>query len=85
LSEANSKSITSFTLGILSIIVPYVGIILGIIGFVFSNQAIKTGQANGLAISGRVLSIVGICIQALLLLLIILAFGFYTVTGFNLE
>lgn len=73
MGETNSKSIISIILGILSIIVPFVGIFLGIIGLVISQKGIKEIDTSneigkGLAISGRILSIVGICIQLLLLL-----------------
>lgn len=73
MEETNSKSIISITLGILSIIVPIVGIFLGITGLVMSQKGIKeidtsNEKGNGLAVSGRILSIVGICIQLLLLL-----------------
>jgi hypothetical protein len=37
MAETNSKSIASFTLGILSIVVPSIGLILGIIGIFVSR------------------------------------------------
>lgn len=67
-NETNSKSIISLTLGILSIIVPFIGLVLGIIGVVFSRIATKeiakrNENGRGLAISGLICSIVGIVIQ----------------------
>jgi uncharacterized membrane protein len=67
-SETNSKSIISLTLGILSIIVPFIGFVLGIIGVVLSRIATKeiskrNENGRGLAISGMICSIVGIVIQ----------------------
>lgn len=39
MGETNSKSIASLTLCILSIFIPFVGLILGIIGIVLSSEA----------------------------------------------
>lgn len=68
-TETNSNSIISLTLGILSIIVPFIGLVLGIIGVVLSRKATKeiakrNESGRGLAISGLICSIVGIVIQA---------------------
>ncbi len=73
MEKTNNKSIASLTLGVLSIIVPYIGIILGIIGIVISSKSIveidnSNEKGRGLAISGKVCSIVGICLQVLLIL-----------------
>lgn len=80
--KTNNKSIVSLTLGILAIIVPYIGIILGIIGiFISSKSIIEIERSNergkGLAITGRVCSIVGICFQFLLIILLLLSIIVY--------
>ncbi|MEN2767806.1 DUF4190 domain-containing protein [Ornithinibacillus xuwenensis] len=72
----NGKAIASLVLGILSFI-PYIGIILGIIGLVLANKGIKEvavyGQGGlGLGIAGRVTSIIGIVLGGILWLFIIL-------------
>ncbi|MFS0881143.1 DUF4190 domain-containing protein [Metabacillus niabensis] len=84
--ETNNKSIVSLTLGILSIILPYIGLILGIIGFVLSFKSI--GEINrlkqkgkGLAISGRVCSLIGICMQIVIILLGVLAYESLLIIG----
>ncbi|MFB5089819.1 DUF4190 domain-containing protein, partial [Psychrobacillus sp. PGGUH221] len=64
----NSNSVISLTLGILSILIPFVGLILGGIGVVVSRKAAKelviTNQGgSGLATSGLICSVVGITIQ----------------------
>lgn len=67
----NSKSVISLTLGILSILIPYIGLILGVIGVVVSRKAtkeiVKTDEGgSGLATSGLICSVVGIIIQLFL-------------------
>ncbi|MEO2074101.1 MAG: DUF4190 domain-containing protein [Bacillus sp. (in: firmicutes)] len=84
--KTNNKSIAALTLGILSILLPYIGLILGIIGLVLSSKSIKeinhsNENGRGLAISGKVCSIVGISLHGLLILLMILAISSYYVTG----
>lgn len=81
----NSKSVISLTLGILSILIPYIGLILGVIGVVVSRKAtkeiVKTGEGgNGLATSGLICSVVGIIIQLFLVVSII---SFYSLTIVN--
>lgn len=67
-------------LGILAIIVPVAGFVVGIVGIVFSSKALKRitpGQqtAKWMSISGLVCSIVGVCMQFLSILGIILFFA----------
>lgn len=81
--EMNNKSIISLTLGILSIIVPFIGLVLGIFGVVLSRMATKeiakrNENGRGLAISGLICSVIGIIIQTFAVLSIIL---FYSITG----
>ncbi|MFF2288715.1 DUF4190 domain-containing protein [Peribacillus butanolivorans] len=85
MEKTNNKSIVSLTLGVLSIIIPYIGLILGIIGIVISSKSIKeidksNEKGRRLAISGRVCSIVGICFQLLLIFLLILSLSVFFIT-----
>jgi hypothetical protein len=71
--QLNTKSAISLTLGVLSLFIPFIGAILGIIGIILykksSNEIIRTQQqGKGLAISGLVCSIIGISIQLLMIL-----------------
>ena len=79
----NSNSIISLTLGILSILIPHIGLILGVIGIVVSRKAtkeiVKTDEGgSGLATSGLICSVVGIIIQLFLVVSII---AFYSLTN----
>ena len=67
-------AVASLVLGILSYLIPYfVGLILGIIGIVQAGKALRTIEAEGeekwsgkgIAIAGRILSIVGIVVNAI--------------------
>jgi hypothetical protein len=83
--KTNNKSIAALTLGILSIILPYIGLVFGIVGLVLSSKSIKeidnsNENGRGLAISGKVCSIVGISIHALLILLMILSISVFYIT-----
>ncbi|MEK3890644.1 DUF4190 domain-containing protein [Bacillus sp. FSL K6-3431] len=89
---SKSKSIAFLYLGILSIIVIYAGLILGIIGFVMARKVMEeidnqSNNSNSLAVSGRILSTVDICIQSLLFILTILGFAVYYVKskGFGVN
>lgn len=67
-NETNSNSIISLTLGILSILIPFLGLVLGVIGVVVSRKAskeiVKTNEGGrGLTISGLICNVVGIIIQ----------------------
>lgn len=69
----NIKSLVSLALGVVSIITPYFGLIIGIVGVIFSNQSIneiKISKEIGkeYADVGKILSILGICIQSFVLL-----------------
>ena len=83
LEKTNNKAITSLILGILSVMMPFIGFVLGIVGLIFSFQAIKeinlsNEKGNGLAIAGRILSIVGICVGLLSILGFLLFFSLPT-------
>lgn len=76
--RTNGKAIAALVLGILSIVVPYIGLIFGIIAIVLAALAFKEirlhyEQGRGLAIAGLVCGIVGTIIYAVLILLFVLA------------
>ncbi|MGG2087405.1 DUF4190 domain-containing protein [Priestia aryabhattai] len=83
--QVNTNSIVSLTLGILSIFIPIIGFITGIIGIILykkaSNQIAATNQGGkGLAIAGLICSIVGLISQLLFILgIITFMFGGTTV------
>lgn len=72
-NQTNNSSVISLTVGILSLFIPFIGLILGIIGIIFSRKAVKQiNQTNengrGLATAGLICSIVGIISQLLMVL-----------------
>jgi hypothetical protein len=72
-TQTNSNSVVSLTLGILSILIPFIGLLTGIAGVVVSRKAtkeiVKTNEGGkGLATSGLICSVVGIIIQILAVL-----------------
>jgi Domain of unknown function (DUF4190) len=74
--QTNTNSIVSLTLGILSIFIPIIGFITGIIGIILykkaSNEIAATNQGGkGLAIAGLICSIVGVISQLFFVLGII--------------
>lgn len=77
--RTNGKAVASLVLGILSIAIPYIGFILGIIGIVLGNRAkriIDKGNESGrgLAVAGFVCSIVGLCFWGFIVLLAIIGY-----------
>ena len=84
-NRTNSNSISSLTLGILSILIPLIGFILGVIGIAISRKAkkeivITNERGIGIATSGLICSVVGIIIQISIILSFIL-FAKYTRLG----
>ncbi|OEF98954.1 hypothetical protein BHF71_10530 [Vulcanibacillus modesticaldus] len=80
--QTNSKAIISLVIGILSIVIPYLGLIIGIIGIIYANKSIKeiensNENGRGLAIAGKVCSIVGTVIYGILTLLLIFSFAIF--------
>lgn len=78
--QTNGKSIAALVLGILSLVLPWIGFILAIIGLVFASISIKemtlSGESGrGLAIAGRVMSIISLSLYGLFILIIILVIG----------
>ncbi|MEW9699243.1 DUF4190 domain-containing protein [Paenibacillus sp. SI8] len=77
----NGKSIAAMVLGILSIIIPYIGFILGIIAIVFSRIAAKEikqrgEQGKGYATTGLVCGIVGTALYAIIIVVLVIIFAF---------
>ncbi|MCA9477648.1 MAG: DUF4190 domain-containing protein [Nanoarchaeota archaeon] len=63
--KSNGKSIAALVLGILSVLIPFIGIIFGILAIIFGIQGKKqiqeTGEAGkGMATAGLVLGIIGV-------------------------
>lgn len=76
--KTNGKSIASLVLGILSIMIPYGGFLLGILAIIFSSLSFKdikrtNEQGKGLAVAGLVCGIVGTVLWGIIILLVILA------------
>ncbi|WP_410771801.1 DUF4190 domain-containing protein [Fontibacillus sp. BL9] len=85
-AKTNGKSIASLVLGILSIVIPYVGFLMGIVAIVFASLSFKelkrTGeQGRGLSIAGLVCGIIGTAIYGIILLLLILAVFIFASAG----
>lgn len=85
--KTNGKSIAALVLGILSIMLPYIGFIIGIIAIVFSAISLKEiknqEQGRGMAIAGLVCGIVGTAIYAIIILVFILAALLYWNSGYS--
>jgi len=67
MKKTNNKSISSLVLGVISFL-PFIGLIFGIMGIYMSYKCVKEINTSeekgiGLAISGRIISIIGICCQ----------------------
>ncbi len=78
----NHKAVLAFTLGILSIIIPGLGLFLGIMGLIYAAGSIREIESTAekgmsLALAGKVLSIVGAIIHGLLILLLIVSYSVY--------
>jgi hypothetical protein len=76
--KTNGKSIASLVLGILSIVIPYVGFILGIVAIVFASLSFKEikrkgEQGKGLSIAGLVCGIIGTAVYGVIIVLAIIA------------
>ena len=86
-SPTSSKAVASLVLGLLSLIIPYVGLILRIIGIVLAKKAYyEIDQFNfngrGLATAGLITSIIGCSLYALIIVFAIILGGFAAVFSF---
>ncbi|MCP3029107.1 DUF4190 domain-containing protein [Halobacillus sp. A5] len=65
-------AIASLILGILSILFPFLGLILGIIGIVYSRKVLKLPKEEddykGMAKGGMICSVIGVCLQVFFIL-----------------
>nr|WP_082560348.1 MULTISPECIES: DUF4190 domain-containing protein [Paenibacillus] len=80
--KTNGKSIAALVLGILSIMIPYIGFVIGIVAIIFAALSLKEinarmEQGKGLAVAGLVCGIIGTLIYALIILFVILVALFY--------
>jgi uncharacterized protein YacL len=76
--RTNGKSIAALVLGILAIVVPYIGLIFGIIAIVFAKMSLteikqRNEQGRGMAIAGLVCGIAGTVVYFLLTVLSIIS------------
>ncbi|CAH1219076.1 hypothetical protein PAECIP111890_04845 [Paenibacillus sp. JJ-223] len=77
--KTNGKSIAALVLGILSIMIPYLGFLIGIVAIIFAALALKElkvrmEQGKGLAIAGLVCGIIGTAIYAIIMLILLIVF-----------
>ncbi|GGF62653.1 hypothetical protein GCM10010912_04720 [Paenibacillus albidus] len=75
--RTNGKSIASMVLGILSIVIPYIGFLFGIVAIILAAISLKEirrtyEEGRGMAIAGLVCGIVGSLIYAILIIIFIL-------------
>ncbi|MGG4268185.1 DUF4190 domain-containing protein [Peribacillus simplex] len=85
IKPSNSKAIVSLILGVLSLLIPFIGIILGILGLIFASKSKKeinlTGESGkGLVTAGKVCSIIGIILNVIVILIFVVFFGFVVTT-----
>ncbi|WP_181347207.1 DUF4190 domain-containing protein [Thalassobacillus sp. CUG 92003] len=78
-TASNSHSTTPLTLGILSIVIPFIGLVLGVIGVVVSRKASKEAS-NSFVTIGLICSVVGIVVQ-LFAILGFISYYMMTATG----
>ncbi|MDI4648892.1 DUF4190 domain-containing protein [Cohnella hashimotonis] len=76
-ARSNSKSIAALILGIGSIVIPFIGFFLGVVGIIVSAISLKEirvrgEQGSGMAVAGLVCSIVGTVLYFVIILLIII-------------
>ncbi|MCM3364488.1 DUF4190 domain-containing protein [Niallia sp. Sow4_A1] len=84
-NRTNTSSVISLTFGILSLFIPFIGLILGIISIVYWRKAVneinKTNEiGRGFATAGLICSVIGIVFQ-LLTILGIVAFFSVAISG----
>lgn len=80
--DKQGMAIAAMVLGILAVIVPYVGFVLGIIAIVMAVKTMKQippntpGGARGMAITGLVCGIVGVAFYGIVILIFIVVGSF---------
>ncbi len=73
--ESTSWGTASMTLGIIGILLmlaPYIGIFLSITAVVFYNKQKKVGKINGVANTGLITGIIGIGLNAIMLIIVMI-------------
>ncbi len=75
----NNKAITSFIAGIMSIFIPLVGIVLGIMGIIYARRGLKEIELTGeegktYAVAGKVCSSIGLAIQIVLFIIVLISY-----------
>lgn len=75
--KTNGKSIATLVLGIVSIIIPYVGFLPGIVGIILGILSLKElkasgEQGRGLSIAGLICSIIGTLLWLVVLLIVVI-------------
>lgn len=88
-AKTSTKSIVALIFGILSIIIPYIGFIPGIVAIIvaslsFKDFKLKGEQGRGLTIAGLVCGIIGTVIWGLIALLVVIGLLMYVNGGDNL-
>lgn len=81
--KTNGKAITALVIGILSLVAPYIGIILGIVAIIIGKQAMsevrKTREAgHGLALTGLICGIVSVAIYGIMVILLIIGISMFS-------
>jgi len=77
LPKTNTKSIVALILGILAIMVPYIGFFIGIAAIIYASLSLKeikrvNEQGKGLAVAGLVTGIIGTAIYGIILLVVVI-------------
>ncbi|PYE47164.1 DUF4190 domain-containing protein [Paenibacillus barcinonensis] len=81
--KTNSKSIVSLVLGILSVVIPYIGFLIGIAAIIFASISLKEirmrmEQGKGLAVAGLVCGIIGTALYAIIILIVLIVLLYST-------
>ncbi|MBD7937529.1 DUF4190 domain-containing protein [Cytobacillus sp. Sa5YUA1] len=79
-----SKVHFSLILGVLSIITPYIGLIIGIFGSFYASKLlhnIEEAEGRKLISAGRICSVIGICLHTILLILLSFSLIIYFLTS----
>ncbi|MDG0809361.1 DUF4190 domain-containing protein [Cohnella rhizosphaerae] len=76
-ARSNSKSVAALILGIASIVIPFIGFFLGVVGIIVSAISLKEirvrgEQGSGMAVAGLICSIVGTVLYFVILALILI-------------
>ncbi|MFD0590093.1 DUF4190 domain-containing protein [Paenibacillus sp. GCM10027627] len=84
--KTNGKAIATLVLGILSLVLFYVGFVPGVVGIILGAISLKEikksgDQGRGLAIAGLVCSIIGTLLWGIILLAIVAVFIFAAAEG----